>query len=76
MLTTHPHPAPRLKKEYSYTFSPLYVFMAGYRVKFTLISTTLSFGFMSIGVVMYKTVFVQDRGKWRDVFEKAKTINI
>jgi hypothetical protein len=25
---------------------------------------------------MYWTVFFQDRGKWRDVFEKAKTINI
>jgi hypothetical protein len=22
-LTTHPHPAPRLKKEYSYTYLPL-----------------------------------------------------
>jgi hypothetical protein len=34
-LTTHPHLAPRLKKEWSYTSIPLWAFVAGYRVNFT-----------------------------------------
>jgi hypothetical protein len=30
-----PHLAPRLKKEYSYSSTSLWAFVAGYRVKFT-----------------------------------------
>jgi hypothetical protein len=34
-LTTHPHLVPRLKKEYSYTCTPLWAFMACSRENFT-----------------------------------------
>jgi hypothetical protein len=34
-LTTHPHLAPRLKKEYSYNSTPLWAFVAFLRVNFT-----------------------------------------
>jgi len=34
-LTTHPHLAPRLKKEYIYNSAPLWAFVASSRVNFT-----------------------------------------
>jgi hypothetical protein len=34
-FTTHLHVAPRLKKEYSYTSTPLWAFMTCSRMKFT-----------------------------------------
>jgi hypothetical protein len=34
-MTTHPHLAPRLKKEYSYTSTALWAFMACSRENFT-----------------------------------------
>jgi hypothetical protein len=45
-LTTHPHLAPRLKKE-SYTSTPLWAFVVCSRVKFTFtFQTDITFGFM------------------------------
>ena len=38
-LTTHPHLAPRLKKEYIYTSTPLWTFVICSRVKFTFTFT-------------------------------------
>jgi flagellar biosynthesis/type III secretory pathway M-ring protein FliF/YscJ len=46
-LTTHPHLAPRLKNEYSYTSTPLWTFVTCYRVNLTFTffySTKLQFG--------------------------------
>jgi predicted NAD/FAD-binding protein len=39
MTTTHPYLALRLKKEHSCTSTPLYAFMAYYRVNFTRLHT-------------------------------------
>ena len=38
-LNTHPHLVPRLKKEYSYTSTPLWAFVASSRVNFTFTLT-------------------------------------
>jgi hypothetical protein len=38
-VDTHHHLAPRLKKKYSYTSTPLWTFVACYRVNFTVTFT-------------------------------------
>jgi hypothetical protein len=44
-LTTHPHLAPRLKKEYSLTLLPLWAFVACSRVNFTFTFYEIVLGF-------------------------------
>jgi hypothetical protein len=50
-LNHPPHLAPRLKKEYSYTSSPLRGFVTCYKVNFTFILHNLS-GFEKVSVVL------------------------
>jgi hypothetical protein len=63
-LTTHPHLAPRLRKEPSYTFTPLWAFVACPRVKFNFTFTFVA--------VIYCSNEMREREREREIAKSLK----
>jgi len=70
VLTTHLHLAPRLKKENSYNYLPLWSFEACYRVNFTLLhyvvfSTALTSSLLGPNILLLSTLLSSTLSHYR-----------